>query len=62
MQKLNETISKIERIDYSLAEKTQNRLDSLTKPRGSLGRLEKIARQIVEITKNDNPKNTGEII
>ncbi len=62
MQKLNETISKIERIDYSLAEKTQNRLDSLTKPRGSLGRLEKIARQIVEITKNDNPPMRNKVI
>jgi len=62
VQKLNETISKIERIDYSLAEKTQNRLDSLTKPRGSLGRLEKIARQIVEITKNDNPPMRNKVI
>jgi nicotinate-nucleotide--dimethylbenzimidazole phosphoribosyltransferase len=62
MQKLNEIISKIERIDYSLAEKTQKRLDGLTKPQGSLGRLEELAKQIVEITKNDNPSIKNKVI
>jgi len=62
MQKLNEIISKIERIDYSLAEKTQKRLDALTKPQGSLGRLEELAKQIVEITKNDNPSIKNKVI
>jgi len=62
MQKLNETISRIERIDYSLAEKTQKRLDALTKPQASLGRLEELAKQIVEITKNENPSLKNKVI
>lgn len=62
MQRLNETVSKIERIDYSLAEKTQKRLDNLTKPQGSLGRLEELAKQVVEITKNENPPVKNKVI
>lgn len=62
MQKLNETLSKIEGIDFSLAEKTQERLDNLTKPRRSLGRLEELARQIVGITRNENPPVKDKVI
>lgn len=62
MQRLNETISKVERIDYSLAEETQRRLDNLTKPQGSLGRLEELAKQVVEITKNENPPVKNKVI
>lgn len=62
MQKLNETISKIEKIDFTLAEKTQKRLNNLTKPQGSLGRLEELAKQIVEITRNENPPTKNKII
>jgi nicotinate-nucleotide--dimethylbenzimidazole phosphoribosyltransferase len=59
---LDKTISKIEKIDYSLAEETQKRLDNLTKPQGSLGRLEDLARQIVEITKIKKPKLAEKVI
>lgn len=62
MQKLKETINRIEKIDYSLAEKTQKRLDNLTKPLGSLGRLEELAKQIVEITGKDNPPLKNKVI
>jgi len=62
MKILNETIGKIERIDYSLAKKTQQRLDNLTKPQGSLGRLEELAKQVVEITKNENPPVKNKVI
>ncbi|MFH1882919.1 MAG: nicotinate-nucleotide--dimethylbenzimidazole phosphoribosyltransferase [Planctomycetota bacterium] len=62
MKILNETIGKIERIDYSLAKKTQQRLDNLTKPQGSLGRLEELAKQMVEITKNENPPVENKVI
>ena len=62
MQRLKETISKIEKIDFSLAEKTQRRLDSLTKPQGSLGRLEALAKRIVEITRYENPPMKNKVI
>lgn len=53
MSKLNKTISKIQEIDKESFEKTQKRLDNLTKPAGSLGRLEDLVKQIVAITRND---------
>jgi len=62
MQKLNEILSKIEKIDYSLMEKTQGRLDNLTKPLGSLGRLEELAKQIVGITQKENPAFKNKVI
>ncbi len=62
MEKLSKTLKKIEEIDYSLAERTQKRLDNLTKPLGSLGRLEEIAKQIVEITRNENPPVKNKVI
>ncbi len=62
MEKLRETIDRIEFVDGSLAEKTQKRLDSLTKPQGSLGRLEDLAKQIVEITRNEMPRLDKKVI
>ncbi|MBU1523248.1 MAG: nicotinate-nucleotide--dimethylbenzimidazole phosphoribosyltransferase [Candidatus Omnitrophica bacterium] len=62
MDKLKETIMAIEKIDYSLADETQKRLDNLTKPRGSLGRLEEFAKQIVEITRKRNPSVKNKVI
>jgi len=62
MQLLNDTLSKIEEMDFSMKEKTQKRLDNLTKPQGSLGRLEEIAKQVVEITKRDNPPIEKKVI
>jgi nicotinate-nucleotide--dimethylbenzimidazole phosphoribosyltransferase len=62
MQRLNETIGKIEKIDFLSSSKTQRRLDNLTKPPGSLGRLEDLAKRIVEITQNDNPAIRDKVI
>lgn len=62
MELLNETLKKIEKIDYSLSEETQARLDNLTKPAGSLGKLESLAKQVVEITKIKNPRLTNKVI
>ena len=62
MKILNETISKIEKIDHSLSEDIQERLDNLTKPKGSLGRLEELAKQVVEITKIKNPQLEHKVI
>ncbi|MCK4520207.1 MAG: nicotinate-nucleotide--dimethylbenzimidazole phosphoribosyltransferase, partial [Candidatus Omnitrophica bacterium] len=62
MQKLRKTIEAIERVDFSLGKKTQTRLDNLTKPRGSLGRLEELAREVVEITRDKNPSLKNKVI
>ncbi|MCK5580142.1 MAG: nicotinate-nucleotide--dimethylbenzimidazole phosphoribosyltransferase [Candidatus Omnitrophica bacterium] len=62
MDLLNETIKKIEEINYSLKNTTQKRLDNLTKPQGSLGRLEDLAIQIVEITGKENPSVKNKVI
>jgi nicotinate-nucleotide--dimethylbenzimidazole phosphoribosyltransferase len=62
MEKIKRIVEGIEEIDYSYLEKTQKRLDSLTKPKGSLGRLEELAKRIVEITKNQNPSLENKVI
>jgi nicotinate-nucleotide--dimethylbenzimidazole phosphoribosyltransferase len=46
---LDETIKKIRPLDHSCAVAAQQRLDSLTKPQGSLGKLEELARRIAVI-------------
>jgi nicotinate-nucleotide--dimethylbenzimidazole phosphoribosyltransferase len=55
MNKLQQTISNIGRLPADTAGRAQARLDSLTKPPGSLGRLEEIARQLVAITGAERP-------
>ncbi len=55
MERLNSTLEKISPIDSSLLEETQKRLDNLTKPLGSLGKLENIAKEVVAITGKRNP-------
>jgi len=50
MQLLENTIFNIGTLDYTVMDKVQNRLDNLTKPQGSLGRLEELARHIAGIT------------
>jgi nicotinate-nucleotide--dimethylbenzimidazole phosphoribosyltransferase len=62
MRLLNDTLEKIEKPDYSLAQKAQSKLDNLTKPRGSLGRLEEIAKQVVIITGNLQPQLKNKVI
>ncbi|MBU4483036.1 MAG: nicotinate-nucleotide--dimethylbenzimidazole phosphoribosyltransferase [Actinobacteria bacterium] len=56
MNKLQNIIEKIKKPDSSLMKQVQARLDSLTKPRGSLGKLEELAKQIVSITANLSPR------
>src|SRR5512135_27151 len=46
---------KIIAVNGKLTEEAQKRLDSLTKPLGSLGRLEEFARRVVAITGNKMP-------
>jgi nicotinate-nucleotide--dimethylbenzimidazole phosphoribosyltransferase len=47
--------SRISSVNGALAEEAQKRLDNLTKPQGSLGRLEEFARRIVAITGDKMP-------
>ena len=59
---LEKTIKKIGGLDYTLMEKAQERLNNLTKPQGSLGRLEELAKLIVGITRNENPVLKNKVI
>jgi len=47
-------VRNIKSVDENIKEKAQAKLDDLTKPRGSLGRLEEISKRIVGITENMN--------
>ncbi len=62
MGKLRETLKRIYEPDYSLAEKVQARLDNLTKPRGSLGRLEEVAGHIAVITGRERPRIEKKVV
>lgn len=55
MTLLSETISRIAPLQERFSAVAQKRLDSLTKPLGSLGRLEEFARQLVAITELEQP-------
>lgn len=59
---LEKVSSKITSINGEFAEKAQQRLDSLTKPQGSLGRLEEFARQIVAITEEEMPELDKKVV
>ncbi|MDO8282512.1 MAG: nicotinate-nucleotide--dimethylbenzimidazole phosphoribosyltransferase [Thermodesulfovibrionia bacterium] len=52
---LKNICSGITSVNSKFAEQAQMRLDSLTKPQGSLGRLEEFAKQLVAITENPMP-------
>ena len=50
-----ETIKRIRPVDPIFVEKARERLDNLTKPQGSLGRLEEFAERLVAITEDTMP-------
>src|SRR3989339_1847375 len=54
-KKIEEIVKNIKPLNKILLEQTQERLDSLTKPLGSLGQLEDVAKQIVAIIGKDKP-------
>ena len=62
MKKLKEISESIRPLDEAWFEKAKERLDSLTKPQGSLGRLEELAAQIVAIREDLRPKIDKKII
>lgn len=62
MKLLKQTLAEIKEIDWQSMKETQARLDDLTKPLGSLGRLEELARLIVAITGNKNPTLKNKVV
>jgi len=62
MDKINQVIKNIESADKRIMELTQKRLDSLTKPQGSLGRLEEVAKIIAGITAKESPELKEKVI
>ncbi|MCX7826188.1 MAG: nicotinate-nucleotide--dimethylbenzimidazole phosphoribosyltransferase [Verrucomicrobiae bacterium] len=62
MDKLQQTINRIRNLDPAAAARAQARLDSLTKPPGSLGRLEEIARRLVMITNAERPSVNRKVV
>ncbi len=55
MDLLQDTLTSIKPVDESWYAVAQKHLDNLTKPPGSLGRLEEFARRLVAITENNDP-------
>jgi nicotinate-nucleotide--dimethylbenzimidazole phosphoribosyltransferase len=55
MQLLNSTVKSIKPINREWYDIAQKHLDNLTKPLGSLGRLEEFAQRVVAITENRKP-------
>jgi len=52
---LSDTLELIKHVDESRADQVQRRLDNKTKPTGSLGRLEELAKRVCLITGRDDP-------
>ena len=61
-EKLKNIIENIQTLDISISSKTQNILDNLTKPKGSLGELEEIAKKVAVITGLEKPKITKKFV
>lgn len=62
MKRVNEVTRRICKIDPAIIQQAQNKLDNLTKPLGSLGRLEEMAKQICGITNNLEPSLKNKVI
>ena len=62
MGKLQDVIKQIKPVDTTRANVVQAQLDNLTKPQGSLGRLEELAKKYCLITGKDRPVIKNKII
>lgn len=62
MDKIQQVITEIKDVDSRLMNSAQQRLDFLTKPQGSLGRLEELAKIIVGICGKENPLLDNKVI
>jgi nicotinate-nucleotide--dimethylbenzimidazole phosphoribosyltransferase len=56
MSLLHRTLESIKPLSMEYISHASQRLDSLTKPKGSLGKLEEFARRVVAITQNTKPR------
>jgi nicotinate-nucleotide--dimethylbenzimidazole phosphoribosyltransferase len=61
-QRLESYLARIEPLNAEFFEKAQERLDKLTKPQGSLGRLEDFAKRYVAIKGNLRPRIDRKVI
>lgn len=62
MDKIKKALKDTTGLDYKFMNLAQSRLDNLTKPLGSLGRLEELAKLIVGITRKENPQIKNKVI
>ena len=62
MNNLQEVLKNIKPVDQSRSNAIQAQLDNLTKPQGSLGRLEELAKKYCLITGKDKPTIRNKII
>ncbi len=62
MKKIKDTIQGISHIDSKAMEEAQKKLDNLTKPKESLGKLEEFARRVAGITGHLNPSLNNKVI
>jgi nicotinate-nucleotide--dimethylbenzimidazole phosphoribosyltransferase len=62
MMLLQNLITKIQPLDQSAMENARTRQDDLTKPRGSLGRLEQLSVQVAGITMNSRPRIKHKVV
>lgn len=61
-EKIEEIIQKITPVNFKLMERAQEKLDNLTKPQGSLGKLEDFARRVVGISGTLSPTIKRKVI
>ena len=61
-KELRERLAKIQPLKKEFFDLAQARLDNLTKPRGSLGQLEELAKRYVAIVENANPRIQQKVI
>ncbi|MFA5143176.1 MAG: nicotinate-nucleotide--dimethylbenzimidazole phosphoribosyltransferase [Candidatus Omnitrophota bacterium] len=62
MEKLDRVRRSIGALDRAVMAKTQSRLDNLTKPLGSLGRLEELIKSITGMTGSETPPLANKVI
>ncbi|MDP2754415.1 MAG: nicotinate-nucleotide--dimethylbenzimidazole phosphoribosyltransferase [Nitrospirota bacterium] len=62
MNEIGNVLNNIRSVDETLYEIAQKRLDILTKPKGSLGRLEEFAKRLVAITESTMPELDKKVI